>query len=55
MQGICVMITNDQWSMDLKEQVSGFLPLWRKVSWILFVKFEVMVRDDFPIGASEMF
>ena len=36
---VCVVITNTQWLEDYKEQVSGFLPLWRKVSWIVLVKF----------------
>ena len=36
---VCVVITNTQWLEDYKEQVSGFLSLWRKVSWIILVKF----------------
>ena len=39
MQWVCVVITNTQWLEDYKEQVSGFLFLWRKVSWIILVKF----------------
>ena len=48
------MITNTQWFEDFKEQISGFLPLWRKVSWIIFVKFESIIIDDYPIGAIDM-
>lgn len=35
---MCVVITNTQWFENCKEQVSGFLPLWRNVFWIIVVK-----------------
>ena len=54
MQWVCVVITNTQWFEDCKEQVSGFLPLMRKVSWIILVEFESIIIDDYLIGAGEM-
>ena len=36
---MCVVIINTKWFENCKEKVSGFLPLRRKVSWIILAKF----------------
>jgi hypothetical protein len=54
MQWVCVVIKNTQWLEDCKEQVFGFLPLRRKVSWIILGKFESIIIDEYLIGAGEM-
>lgn len=41
MQWVCVVITNTQWFEDCKEQVSGFLPLRRKVLGVVMAIFEI--------------